>query len=212
MYTRPAAAIRWYRKRFASYVAAGARQIRVIGEVPQPELGARWDWWARYESAINVAYDDFPLWSMCAYDTRVASEPVLRDVACTHPRFAEPGDRHVGNPAFAEPRVFLTQDRLPVPDPLQAGPPTAELSEPTPAQARHAVRAADQGLRPEDISDLVVAVSETVTNAARHGRSPVRLRVWSAPDRILVTVTDAGAGPKDPGAEPAAGVRAVDVP
>ncbi|AGL17854.1 sensor histidine kinase [Actinoplanes sp. N902-109] len=198
VYARPAAAIRSYRKLFASYVAAGAGQIRVIGEIPAIDLGNTWDWWARYESAINVAYDEFPLWSMCAYDTRITPAAVLADVACTHPRYAQPGGRHVVSQAFVEPRAFLMTEQPPVPDPLQSGPPLADLVDPSPAHARQVIRAADRGLPSQDLDDLVVAVSETVTNAARHGRSPVRLRVWPGTDRIVVTVSDAGPGPKDP--------------
>ena len=31
-----------------------------------------------------------------------------------------------------------------------------------------------------------------------HGRSPVRFRLWRAPDRIVATVTGRGDGPADP--------------
>lgn len=85
MYARPASAIRAYRAMLADHTAAEAEQIRIIGELPPSELGATWDWWARYESAINHAYDEFPLWSMCAYDTRTTPAHVLADVARTHP-------------------------------------------------------------------------------------------------------------------------------
>ena len=54
------------------------------------------------------------------------------------------------------------------------------------------------GIRREEVEDLVVAVSEVVTNAMLHGRAPTRFRVWSGPDRIVVAMTDGGAGPKDP--------------
>ena len=37
-----------------------------------------------------------------------------------------------------------------------------------------------------------------VPNALTHGRPPVRFRLWSAPDRIVATVTDRGDGPADP--------------
>ena len=199
VYARPAGAIRAYRKLLAEQVAAGAGQIRIIGELPVAAFGNTWDWWARYESAINHAYDDFPLWSMCAYDSRITPEPVLADVARTHPRFALPGGAHAGSPAYLDPRDYLSESRPPAPDPLQAGPPTMELADPTPGEARQAVHAADRGQLPaSDVDDLVVAVSETVTNAMRYGGRPVCLRVWSGADRIVVTVTDRGAGPQDP--------------
>ena len=35
-------------------------------------------------------------------------------------------------------------------------------------------------------------------NALVHGRPPVSLRAWAAPDRVVVKVTDAGSGPANP--------------
>jgi hypothetical protein len=37
-----------------------------------------------------------------------------------------------------------------------------------------------------------------VNNAQLHGRPPVVVRVWSAPRRVAITVTDTGTGPTDP--------------
>ncbi|KKK06864.1 sensor histidine kinase [Micromonospora sp. HK10] len=199
VYARPTSAIRSYRKLLAGYVAQGVGQIRIVGELPPIVFGATWDWWARYESAINHAYDDFPLWSMCAYDTRRTPPPVLSDVARTHPRVARPDGSHPPSPTYTPPESYLTEPRPMVVDPVQRTAPLVELTDPSPARARAAVQAADRGhLRPEVVEDLMVAVSEMVTNALRHGTAPVRLRLWSARDRIVVTVHDRGEGPKDP--------------
>ncbi|GIF21831.1 anti-sigma regulatory factor (Ser/Thr protein kinase) [Actinoplanes tereljensis] len=199
IYARPAAAIRAYRKLLADYVAGGAGQIRIIGEVWPGNVGATWDSWARYESAINHAYDDFPLWSMCAYDTRRVPAHAVEDVLRTHPRTALPDGRHVDNAGFTEPMTYLGESREPAPDPLQHTEPMADLIDPALSDARAAVRAADHGQVPADeADDFVVAVSEAVANAQLHGVGPVRMRLWSGPDRIVATVTDAGPGPKDP--------------
>ena len=199
MYARPAAAIRAYRDMLASYRAAGAGQIRIIGEVPRAALGATWDWWARYEAAINRAYDDFPLWSLCAYDTRITPPPVLVDVGRTHPHAVAPDGRHVPSATFTDPVAYLSEARPMVPDPVQREAPIAELADPTPADARHAVYAAANGRLPAgDVEGLVIAVSEAVTNALRHGRPPSTVRVWAGPDRIVVEVRDAGTGVQDP--------------
>jgi anti-sigma regulatory factor (Ser/Thr protein kinase) len=199
VYARPTGAIRAYRQLLSGYVADGAQQIRIVGELPPVALGATWDWWARYESAINHAYDDFPLWSMCAYDTRIAPARVLDDVTRTHPRVARPDGSHVPTGAYVEPRRWLAEPRPMLTDPVQRTAPVAELTDPTPAQARAAVYAADRGqLTADGLEDLVVAVSETVTNALRHGRPRVRVTMWGGDDRIVVAVRDTGPGPADP--------------
>ena len=199
VYARPAGAIRSYREMLDGYVAAGAHQIRIIGELDPTTFGATWDSWARYESAINHAFDEFPLWSLCAYDTRTTPEHVLADVARTHPRSAHPDDRHRPSEHYVEPTLFLRDRRIPAPDPVQLDPPLVDLPEPTPMAARLAMRDADLGvLSAAERQDLILAVSEIVTNAMRYGLPPVRLRAWAGADRVVVEVTDGGTGPTDP--------------
>ncbi|MEV0716594.1 anti-sigma factor RsbA family regulatory protein [Asanoa sp. NPDC050611] len=198
MYARPAAAIRAYRELLAGHVADGAGQIRIVGEIPRPSLGATWNWWARYEAAINHAYDEFPLWSLCAYDTRITPSTVLSDVLRTHPRSLHADGRHEPSPTYAAPTSFLSAWPPVAVDPLEEGPPLITLVDPTAAGARHAVRLVDPGLPGDETEELVIAVSEVVTNALRHGLPPVRVRYWAGADRIVVSVTDGGAGPSDP--------------
>jgi anti-sigma regulatory factor (Ser/Thr protein kinase) len=198
VYARPAAAIRAYRGLLAEHVAAGAGQIRILGELPPAAFGATWDWWARYESAVNRAYDEFPLWSMCAYDERVTPATVLADVARTHPRTARPHGGRESNRQYSDPEDFLLENRPATADPIQRSAPVVELLDPSPAEAREVVRAARDGRTPAaDVENLVLAVSEIVANARIHGRAPVRLRLWTGDGRMVVTVTDGGSGPKD---------------
>ncbi|MEH0937951.1 sensor histidine kinase [Micromonospora psammae] len=199
VYARPAGAIRAYRKLLAEHAAAGATQIRIVGELPPVAFGPTWDWWARYESAINHAYDEWPLWSMCPYDRRTTPAAVLADVARTHPRTATPDGRHLPNEAYTEPRAYLRENRPIVVDPIERTTPAVELTDPTPVEARQAVHRVGSGRLPvDDVDDLAVAVSEIVTNALRHGLPPVRFRLWAGADRMVVTVSDGGAGPTDP--------------
>lgn len=209
-YTRPATVIESYRQMLATHVASGAQQIRVLGEVPLPSAGALWDWWARYEATINHAWDNFPIWGLCPYDTRTTPEHVLNDVARTHPYLATADGRHTSNDRYTDPVEFLTEPRPSSPDPLESSPPLSELVNPTPAAARRAVLDASRGTRlsPTDVEDLVLAVNETVTNAINHGLPPVQLRLWSVPDRVVVTVTDQGSGPTDPFAGLVPGAKA----
>jgi len=199
-YARPAGAIKKYREMLAGHVADGARQIRATGDVPHPGVGAPWDWWARYEATVNHAYDDFPLWGLCPYDTRITPESVLDDVARTHPNLASPDGAHRVNKRFEDPIGFLTSLRPAGPDTLERTPPFAELHDFTPAVARNAVieAAAETEIPAGDVEDMLIAVSEAVANAYRHGLPPVRLRLWTARDRLVATVTDHGTGPADP--------------
>jgi anti-sigma regulatory factor (Ser/Thr protein kinase) len=195
-YSKPASVISSYRKALAAHVAEGAAQVRVVGEIPNPGLGEPWDWWARYEAAINHAYDDFPMWAICLYDTRITPADALADVMRTHPYVATADGRHLANDHFEDPVAFLNEQPPASGDALEASAPMVELIDPTPAAARWALRGAP--LDAAALEDLMIAVSEAVTNAQRHSRSPVRVRAWAGHDRVVVTVTDPGPGPRDP--------------
>jgi anti-sigma regulatory factor (Ser/Thr protein kinase) len=199
-YTRPAPTIAAFRKLFGDHVDAGATQIRVVGEVPHSGTGTDWDCWGRYEAVVNHAYDDFPLWGMCPYDMRTTPDHVLDEVRRTHPHVASIDDRHDTNPLFEDPADFLRRRNGSSPRVPEQRSPVVELFDPTPAEARHATRAACRtaGADPTTTDDLVVAVSEVTANALLHGRPPTRFRLWPEPEQIVATVTDAGAGPDDP--------------
>jgi len=198
-YLRPAGAIRRYRELFAECVAEGATQIRVAGDVPHPGTGSPWGWWARYEASVNRLYDDFPVWGLCPYDLRTAPAEVIDEVRRTHPYLAT-ANGHQGNAAFVDPVTFLTGRVDPWEDPLEHTRAAVELVDPTPNEVRQSIAALSDlvDLSEEDRTGLLVAVSEVVTNAILYGAAPVRARIWTAPDRILVTVTDGGPGVSDP--------------
>jgi anti-sigma regulatory factor (Ser/Thr protein kinase) len=62
-------------------------------------------------------------------------------------------------------------------------------------------RAADAKLAPGSepaLEDFLLAVDEMTTNALRHGRPPVSLRLWANEERLVCTITDRGAGFEDP--------------
>lgn len=74
-----------------------------------------------------------------------------------------------------------------------------------PGQARRAVREALAGWRLPQLADSVVlAASELVTNAVRHGRPPVSLRLRRRPEQVRLEVHDA-----DPAEPPGAHGEAV---
>ncbi len=193
-YDRPTEAIQGYRKLFAEY--AGAEQIRVVGDVPHPGVGAAWDWWSRYEAAVNEVFAEYPLWGLCPYDLRTTPARVLADVVRTHPRVAGADGSHLPNPRYRSSWTLPSAG----PTEFEAGRPLVEVTDPTPAEARRAVTAACAGvvLGRDEVDDLVFAASEAVTNAQSHGKPPVRLRAWAGATHVLVAVTDRGDGPTSP--------------
>lgn len=87
-----------------------------------------------------------------------------------------------------------------------------------PAQARRAVAecAAALGLAEEQGEDLLLVVSEMVTNAVRHGAPPVELEVVADDDTVVIAVTDSSPRrpqprPPDTEAEGGRGMALVDV-
>jgi anti-sigma regulatory factor (Ser/Thr protein kinase) len=198
-YARPAAAIRAYRDLFGTLVARGAQQIRVVGDVPHPGTGADWHAWRRYEAAVNHAYDAFPVWGICPYDTRTTPDDVLEDVARTHAHVATADGHHV-NDRFEDPVAFTRAAPAPALDPVEATRPDALLADAAPALVRHAATdaAARSGLDAKDTEHLLLAVTELCSNAARHGRPPVVVRLWARPQRVVLSVTDTGGGVRDP--------------
>lgn len=199
-YARPVSTIKSYRKTLAAHMARGAQQIRLVGEVPHPGTGRPWEWWARYEAAFNHAFAEFPAWVICPYDARIAPAEVLADVARTHPHVATADGQHVVSSGFEDPVKFLTSRTAGGADPLEAAPSRIDLIDPTPAGARRAVLDTSRACRLDDgeVDNFVIAVNEAVTNALCYGRPPVRLRLWSGPDRLVATITDRSHGPTDP--------------
>jgi len=194
LYATPARAIATYRQLFEFHVAMGARQIRIAGDVPHPGNGGRFEGWDRYESAVNTVWQDFPVWGRCLYDTATAPQAVLDVVERTHPRIVWPSGQRRASDRYQDALVF---DGLPyTPDPLEDSAPTIKLVNRPAADARHALAQIGPGRIPATtLNDLLIGVTEAVANAQCHGRPPATVRIWAAPDRIVVTVHDTGRGP-----------------
>lgn len=196
LYATPARAIAAYRRLFESHVAAGAGQIRITGEVPHPGNGRRFEGWDRYESAVNTVWQDFPVWGRCLYDITTVPASVVDVVERTHPRIISPSGQRRASDRYQDTLVF---EGLPyAPDPLEHSPPLAELVGSSAADARHTLERIARGRIPAAIlQDLLIAVTEALANAQRHGRPPTTVRIWATADRIVVTVHDTGPGPAD---------------
>lgn len=182
VYASPARAIAAYRRLFDKHLANGATRIRLTGAIPHHDHPA----WHRYEAAINTIWHTYPLDTLCVYD------PAVRPVAeRTHPHIST---HHGTTPNPAYDPTFTSQP--PTPDPLESTQPTI-LTNPTPAEARHAITTLTT-LPTPTTDDLTFGVSEAVTNAHLHGTPPTTVRIWTSPTRMVVHITDHGPGPTDP--------------
>jgi anti-sigma regulatory factor (Ser/Thr protein kinase) len=172
--------------------------VRVVGEVDFGTTTADRSEWQRYESVINHAFATSPLWGLCLFSTALP-EPLLATARHTHPHLRT-ADGRVTNPGYVDPAAYLAG--LPVPDePLEATPPALAADDITGVgTVRQAVRAVlDTVQGPRDVvEDHLLAVDEMLSNALRHGRPPVSLRLWTAPGTLVCTIGDGGDGPSDP--------------
>ena len=144
-----------------------------------------------------------PAWIVCPYDTRVLPASLLSDARRTHPTTFHPEQRH--SDGYLAPEQFL--DAVPEPMPPVSGAPAVRLDINSRdvnggvAPARHAVSAVIaaggwSGLDRGD--DLILAMSEIVTNSIRYGRGRRELRVWTDRETVTCEVSDDGNGPDDP--------------
>ena len=194
-YRDPFSALRSNQALLARSARRGAARIRMLADVPCDP----WRDWFRYEAAINELFSAFPVWGLCAYDARTTPDDVLADVERTHPYRAIAGGSNTRNQRYEHPAALLNDRARAEADPLEALTPDLELVDPTAEEAGRAVSVlAEATMLDRDSADaLRLSVGQVVANAIDHGRPPVRLRAWAAPDRVVVTVRDAGAGPAD---------------
>jgi anti-sigma regulatory factor (Ser/Thr protein kinase) len=196
---RTPAAITAFRRLAAEHAPEDSHRLRVVGEIGFGPTERDWLEWNRYEAVINEALRGFDLWGVCLFDTRQLPAPVVEAGRHTHRELVTPTSR-VPSPQFTDPARYLRS--LPVPDePLERTPPRYAAGEVGDfIGLRHAVATELAGLAaPADlIEDFLLAVDEMTSNAVRHGRPPVGLRLWTAPDRVVCTITDGGPGWDDP--------------
>jgi hypothetical protein len=165
--------------------------------VPHEGNGGSFEGWDRYESAVNTVWNDFPVHSRCLYDVTLAAPQVLDSAMRTHPCLLGPSGERRPSDRYQDPSAF--EGLTPAPDPLEQSAPAIDLIVRSSAQARHALTEIGSGHVTEaTLRDLVLGVSEAVSNALLHGRPPVTVRIWTGPRRIVVRVHDTGPGPAGP--------------
>jgi anti-sigma regulatory factor (Ser/Thr protein kinase) len=192
-------AITTFRRLADEYASAGVARVRVVGEVAFGPTERDWLEWQRYEAVINEALAAWPLWGLCLFDTQRLPDPVLESARRTHTGLVTASGRRE-NPEYVDPQRYLRT--LPVPpEPLEdTEPRLAATSVGDYVGLRRAVSAelATIDAPPDLLDDLLLAVDEMTSNALRHGRPPVGLRLWASDDRVVCTISDSGPGFDDP--------------
>jgi anti-sigma regulatory factor (Ser/Thr protein kinase) len=195
---RTATAITTFR-RVGERVGDGVRRVRVVGEIDYGPTARDWLEWQRYEAVINRALVGWPLWGLCVFDTRRLPDPILESAQRTHQHLHTPGGR-VANPGFVDPADYVRS--LPVPqEPLEHSTPQLSAVDVTDFIGLRHVAASELAVsaaRRETAEDFLLAIDEMTSNAVRHGKPPVSLRLWTSDDRIVCTIADQGPGWDDP--------------
>lgn len=194
---RGAADLRATEALLAGYTPPGSR-LRILNQEPSvPEM--HWHEWRRLEAGVNLVLPRYDVWAVCVYDRRTLSEEMVDDLHATHQTVGHAGV-HRRNDLYQDPVEFISKHMDAPPDPVEESVPSAELLDPSPPTARAAVGAfaIHSKLPPQEVENVVLAAHEAVSNAWRHGRPPVILRLWVQPGRLTATVTDTGTGPTNP--------------
>lgn len=200
-HVKPVAAIDHYKRTMDRGLAGNLPGYRAVGHIDFAVGALPWREWVRYEAAVNQVFASYPLRTLCSYDTRTVAPEVVTAMRRTHPWVREEGLRFA-SPDYIEPSDLLSRpEYAEPPDPLQGEPPDLEIVETTDLRRLrvdlYPVTLLG-GLARRKVDDFVKAVGEIAANAWRHGQEPVRIRVWSMPDRLVCTVTDQGPGIDDP--------------
>lgn len=195
-YVRPTTTVAGWERMVTDATGRGHPRVRVIGEVSFG-LAPRQAGWSRYEAVLNEVFADAPAWIVCPYDVRALPAELVSDARRTHPTVFTPG--RPASTGYLSPAEFLSL--VPEPMPEVSGPPVLamEITDGV-APARHALSAllaAHGWAGSERGDDLLLVMSEIVTNSVRHGRGPRCLRAWIDGDRVVCEVTDNGDGPAD---------------
>ena len=196
-YVRPTSTLARWKALLDDALDRGHDSVRIVGEV---NFGAeeRHPSWTRYESAINEAFRGAPAWIVCPYDRRALPASIVDSATCTHPGVMTGADRRE-SAAYVSPERFLTT----VVEPMTAIAGDLAIRVPitgTVASIRRMVRAAATAggwLGGDRVDDLLLALTEVINNAVRHGRGEGVLWVWAPGTAVVCEVTDEGPGPAD---------------
>jgi len=178
--------------------APGTRSCVVAEQDLASRVAAELVDYRRLEAAANVVFAQHDVDLLCPYDAG-SLPPDLLDIALhTHEAVRVDGTL-ARNSHFDDPMDLLAGLSAVVPAPSAATTlDCAELSDISAARRLVRMRGGMLGLRDDIVDDVVLAVSEVLTNALLHGAPPVLLHVYDEGLTWVCHVHDGGRGTLDP--------------
>ena len=180
------------------HVSGGATRIRVLGEPCwPPEGGPGVAEWKRYESFLNVALADQPVWLVCPYDGSRLAPDIVQDAHLTHPYFGH-GDSRTASADYLDPAAFAGRiDDVSLP---RAPEDASERYFGNAGAIRRFVasEARAAGLAVDRVDDAELAAGEVAANVFRHAADVARVRTWVASGSFVCDIDDTGRGIEDP--------------
>jgi anti-sigma regulatory factor (Ser/Thr protein kinase) len=195
-YTRPARAVAAYYGTFRKELRR-APAVRAVAEFQLGPTLEDWDEWVGYEAITNVAYAHLPVWVVCTYDGNGLPDAVRDGVLSTHPEVLSDGwsdSDHFEDPRELVRRLTPEPDPLPELRSLPAGDDLERFRE------RLAGELAAESVPAAAALDMLVAGTEIVANAVRHGGGVADVRVGRSQGRFVCEIVDRGSGFDDPAA------------
>jgi transcriptional regulator with XRE-family HTH domain len=106
MYPTPTSALNAYKAFSTAKLAAGARWVRILGELIWEESSdAEIRRWMRYESLFNLVFAAWPMTVACLYDEGAVHPEIARQARLTHPHTIGRAGTAV-SPDYADPGGF----------------------------------------------------------------------------------------------------------
>jgi anti-sigma regulatory factor (Ser/Thr protein kinase) len=194
-YTRPARTLAAYHEVYAEQLNR-TPSLRAVADVQYGLDPAEWDLWTAYESALNASFAHLPAWVLCTYDGERIPDPVLDAVWRTHAT-VRTGDVATPSDRF-EPPDQLLRRLTPPPAPLPSLRSIGAGRDAEDVRERLARAMSSAGVPEHRSLDMLLAATEIVTNAVRHGGGVRDVRAGRADGRFACEVVDAGVGFDDP--------------
>jgi anti-sigma regulatory factor (Ser/Thr protein kinase) len=147
----------------------------------------------RHEALLNLAFADTPAFRLlCPYDTTHLDHDVLVEAHRSHPCIVErSSERESGHWCGLDDVAAPFDAPLPEPARVLA---TMAIDRGTLRDARALVmrHATEAGMPDAKLDDLLIAVSEIVTNSLVHAGGAADMRIWHAEQSFVCEVKDAG--------------------